>query len=358
MRLMKLGSTAVLICASFTLLTACGDNGNDESRRPSISGPGSPLPPAFLGVPYSATFLSSGSDIMWSVSSGTLPPGLMLNASSGQYSGTATATGSYSFTITASNNLGTDSRDYSQSVTVPASDSDALLSNNAFTAFPATFPAGFETSRPIIGVNAGELLVSIDRRPQNGFLYGLGYDAAAGTVQLYNISSATAVATPVGPISNFVAADGRTRVRIGVDLTTTFGFDFNPTVDRVRVVNSAGQNFRMNPNNGALVDGDPMAPGVNMDGGINGATVSVQETAYTNSAPGATVTTQYTVDQTIDSICIQNPPNMGTQTLCMPLSVPVETVQGFDIPPSVTVTASNAVATGMGTAVVRASGRT
>jgi hypothetical protein len=95
-----------------------------------------------------------------------------------------------------------------------------------------------------------------------------------------------------------------------------------------------------------------------MDGGINGPTVSVQETAYTNSAPSATVTTQYTVDQTIDALCIQNPPNTGTQTVCMPLSVPVETVQGFDIPPSVTVSASNAAATGSGTAVVRASGRT
>src|SRR5690606_9981504 len=134
--------------------------------------------------------------------------------------------------------------------------------------------------------------------------------------------------------------------------------DFNPTVDRIRVVNSAGQNFRMNPNNGALVDGDPMSPGVNMDGGINGNTLAVQETAYTNSVPSANVTTQYTVDQTIDSICIQNPPNAGTQTMCMPLSVPVETVQGFDIPPSVTVATSNTAATGLGTAVVRAVGRT
>jgi hypothetical protein len=143
-----------------------------------------------------------------------------------------------------------------------------------------------------------------------------------------------------------------------VDASTTFGFDFNPTVDRIRVVNSAGQNFRMNPNNGALVDGDTMTAGVNMDGGINGPTVSVHETAYTNSAPSVTVTTQYTIDQTTDTLCIQNPPNAGTQTMCMPLSVTVETVQGFDIPPSVAVNASNSVATGSGTAVVRASGRT
>ncbi|MBM0103644.1 DUF4394 domain-containing protein [Steroidobacter sp. S1-65] len=356
MRLMKLGSAAVLICASFTLLSACGDNGNDESRRPQITAPDTPLPPASLGVPYSATFVSQGRDIMWSVS-GSLPPGLSLDAMSGQYTGTPTTVGSYSFTITASNPSGTDSRDYTQNVMVPASDSNALLSNNRLAAFPASFPAGFENPTDITGVNDGETLVSIDRRPQNGFLYGLGYNATAGTVQLYSISSQTSVATAIGTAGRFVDAGGA-NVRIGADANTLFGIDFNPTVDRIRVVNSAGQNFRMNPNNGALVDGDMATPGVNMDGPINGPTVSVQETAYTNSAPNVTVTTQYTIDQTTDTICIQNPPNAGTQTVCTLLSVPVETVQGFDIPPTVTVSSSNAVAAGAGTAVVLASGRT
>ncbi len=357
MRLMKLGSTAVLICASLTLLTACGDNGDDESRRPSITGPNSPLPPASLGVPYSATFASLGRDVMWTVSSGSLPPGLLLDAATGQYTGTPTTVGSYSFTIMASNNAGMDSRAYTQDVMLPASDTDALLSNNRLAAFPATFPAGFENPTMITGVNDGETLVSIDRRPQNGFLYGLGYNAIAGSVQLYSISSQTAVATAIGTAGRFVDGSGAS-VRIGLDANTVFGIDFNPTVDRIRVVNSAGQNFRMNPNNGALVDGDSMTPGVNMDGPINGPTMSVHETAYTNSSPNVTVTTQYTIDQTTDAVCIQNPPNAGTQSMCVNLSVPVETVQGFDIPPSVTVNTSNSVATGSGTAVVRASGRT
>jgi len=356
MRLMKLGSVAILISAS--LLTACSDNGDDERRRPAISAPDSPLPSAAMGVAFSATFVSSGDTVMWSVSSGTLPPGLTLDSTTGIYAGTPTAVGSYSFTISASNTFGVDSRAYMQNVTPPPLDSNALLSNNVLVAFPSVLPSGFDTPVAITGVLPGDALVSIDRRPQNGFLYGLGYNPTAGTVQLYNISSQTALATPIGTIGQFTAADGATPVRIGVDATTVFGIDFNPTVDRVRVVNSAGQNFRMNPNNGALVDFDPNTPGVQMDGGVNGPTMSVQETAYTNSAPNVTVTTQYTIDQTIDALCIQNPPNNGTQTQCMPLSVPVETVQGFDIPSSVAVTTANSVATGLGTAVVRASGRT
>jgi hypothetical protein len=355
MRLMKLGPAAVLICAAFTL-SGCGDNGNDERQRPRINAPDS-LTAASLGLPYSTTFMSQGSNITWSVSSGTLPPGLTLDTMSGSYTGTPTAIGSYTFTIAATNTFGMDSRSYSQDVNLPTSDSNALLSSNRLAGFPMAFPAGFETPVAITGVLAGDTLVSIDRRPQNGFLYGLGYNATAGTVQLYSISSNTALATPIGAVGSFVAADG-TPVRVGTDASTVFGMDFNPTVDRVRVVNSAGQNFRMNPNNGALVDFDATTPGTQMDGAINGPTVSLNETAYTNSSPNATVTSQYGVDATIDAVCIQNPPNNGTQTLCRPLSVPVETVQGFDIPPSVTVATSATPATGLGVAVVRASGRT
>src|SRR5687767_12637108 len=177
MRLMKLGSAAVLICAAFTLLTACGDNGDDERRRPRISAPDSPLAAGALGIPYSATFIASGGNITWSVSAGSLPPGLTVDAMSGTYSGTPTTPGSYTFTIQAANNSGMDTRAYMQDVTTPASDSNALLSNNMLSAFPATFPAGFEAPVAITGVMTGDVLVSIDRRPQNGFLYGLGYNA-------------------------------------------------------------------------------------------------------------------------------------------------------------------------------------
>jgi len=352
---MKLGSAAILICAAFTL-AACGDNGNDESMRPRINAPDS-LTAASLGTPYNTTFMSRGGSIMWSVTSGSLPPGLMLDTTSGVYMGTPTTIGSYTFTVTATNSFGMDSRSFSQDVNLPTSDSNALLSNNRLAAFPMAFPAGFEAPMNITGVRDGDTLVSIDRRPQNGFLYGLGYNDDGGTVQLYSISSSTAVATPIGAVGSFVAADG-TAVRIGMDDSTVFGLDFNPMADRIRVVNSIGQNFRMNPNNGALVDGDATSAGTQMDGPINGPAMSLNEAAYTNSVQSTPVTTLYGMDAITDTLCIQNPPNAGTQTMCLPLSVPVESVQGFDIPPMVTVATSNAPATGLGVAVVRASGRT
>jgi hypothetical protein len=358
------GTPATAGVFNFTV-TATNRRGSDDQaftqtvlQTPAITAPTSPLTAAIAGAASDAIgFTASGSTpVTWSVSSGALPPGMSLNATTGAYSGTPTATGNFTFTITATNSVGADSDPFTQSVSSPTVNAHALVGGNSIAAFATSFAPGLEAPLPLLGVAAGETIVSIDRRPQNGFLYGLGFNPTAGSVQLYAISTVTGFASPVGASGAFVDADGVTPVPVGAGAGTTFGIDFNPTVDRVRVVNSAGQNFRMNPNNGAFVDGNAGVAGVNRDGSVNGATTAVQETAYTNSAPGVTVTTQYAVDSTIDAVCIQNPPNNGTQTMCQTFSMPVDAVVGFDIAPQVTVATSNAPATGSGVAVLRLGG--
>ena len=297
-------------------------------------------------------FGASGSTpITWSVSAGALPPGMTLDAATGVYSGTPTATGNFTFTITATNSR----RRRQPMPTRSRSRRRRSMRMRWWTATasppsPPALPPGIEAPLALTGVNAGDVIVSIDRRPQNGFLYGLGFNATAGTVQLYSISGTTGFATPIGATGTFVAADGVTPVPVGAGAGTVFGMDFNPTVDRVRVVNSAGQNFRMNPNNGAFVDGNATVANLNMDGAINGATNAVQETAYTNSAPNATLTTQYTLDRGTDALCIQNPPNTGTQSQCQPLSAAWTPCWASTSPPGVNTAAANApVAAGAAT---------
>lgn len=69
---------------------------------------------------YSTTLLADGTaPITWSVTSGSLPEGLSLDASTGMISGTPTAEGGSTFTVTAANVYGSDSREFTLSIDKP-----------------------------------------------------------------------------------------------------------------------------------------------------------------------------------------------------------------------------------------------
>jgi hypothetical protein len=72
-----------------------------------------------VGTPYSETVVASGGNppYGYSVSAGSLPPGLSLNTVTGEISGTPTAAGTFNFTITATDvDLCTGTQDYSIAV--------------------------------------------------------------------------------------------------------------------------------------------------------------------------------------------------------------------------------------------------
>lgn len=233
-----------------------------------------------------------------------------------------------------------------------------VLTNGNLLSIDVSTPFVGGPTIAITGVTAGDTLVGIDFRPQNGHLYGLGYNSVAGTVTLYHISHRTGVATAIGLPVNFVAVDGTTPAPVQ---GTNFGFDFNPASDRVRVVDDAGQTFRLNPNTGGGVDGDTGSPGMQMDGAISGGPSGVDGAAYTNSRANVSVTTLYTLSAATNQMFIQNPPNSGTQTTPVTLTFNGATLDftgasGFDIHPGVDVLTSNTVAAGEGYAALTVGG--
>lgn len=246
-----------------------------------------------------------------------------------------------------------------------------LTSSDQLVQYDSASPTAISTPVAITNVTAGETLVGIDFRPQNGLLYGLGVNATANTGTLYAISTRTGVAGVVGTASSIaLTTDGTTAVDLPDPATVGYGFDFNPAVDRIRVV-AGGLNFRINPNTGTAVDGDNTGlttgnvTGINPDGGTNGGTTTVDAAAYTNNQPNnGAITTLYTLDAATNALSIQNPPNPGTQVAVGGITLngsPLDFtgVNGFDIPAGVNVASNNAgVTSGSGFAALTVGGTT
>jgi hypothetical protein len=149
------------------------------------------------------------------------------------------------------------------------------------SATPGTIIAGV----PLQGLQSNEQIVGIEFRPTTGELFGLGSFS-----RIYSINPASGQASPVSGAGFSPTLNG-----------ASFGFDFNPTVDRIRMVSDADQNLRANPITGMIAATDPSL--VYAAGDVReGVNPNVSHVAYTNSVPGATTTTLYGMDAGTDSL--------------------------------------------------------
>jgi hypothetical protein len=183
----------------------------------------------------------------------------------------------------------------------------ALTATNQLVNYLSGNPLREVSAVNITGLATGERLLAIDFRPANGQLYGV-----SSASRIYTINLISGVAMPVG--APFTPAINGEFV----------GFDFNPTVDRIRLVTDADQNLRLNPNTGQVAA---------VDMPINPATADVTAVAYTNSFAGATSTTLYDIDVATNQLYIQNPPNNGNLVAVGSLGVQAVGEAGFDISP-------------------------
>lgn len=177
-------------------------------------------------------------------------------------------------------------------------------SNSLLIMNPNTAAVSF--TKPVTGLQPSENLLGLDMRPATGQLYAMG-----SSNRLYTINAGTGAATMVGTTEFYTSLSG-----------SDFGFDFNPTVDRIRVVSTSGQNLRLNP-----IDGTVAA----VDSSINPAGYGISAVAYTNSFAGATTTTLYDIDCNGDRLTMQNPPNNGTMVDVGSLGIDATASNGFDI---------------------------
>jgi hypothetical protein len=197
-------------------------------------------------------------------------------------------------------------RDIAAELPVPPGIAYAIDGSNNLLSFNRATPAIIASTVPVTGLVGGDGLIGIDFRPATGELFGLGSGS-----RLYSINPTTGAATQVGADGAFTLSG------------SSFGFDFNPVVDRIRIVSNTGQNIRLNPSTGALAATDTT---------LNPAGPTIVGAGYINDFPGAAATTLYDINAESSELMIQNPPNSGTLTSVGGLGVGgISENVGFDI---------------------------
>ena len=207
----------------------------------------------------------------------------------------------------------------------------AITASHQLIRFDAARPGQVLSSKPLVGLQPGETVLGIDYHVAKGWLYAVG-----SSNRLYRLNADTAIATPVGE-------------RFSVSLSGThFGVDFNPAVDRIRVVSDTGQNLRLHPDTGAVVDGDTTLTGVQTDGpldyapgdrsaGLRPALVAV---GYTYNKVDDKLTTNYAIDAATATLVTLGSregvtpvvsPNTGHLFTVAPLGLPPFDDAAFDI---------------------------
>lgn len=173
----------------------------------------------------------------------------------------------------------------------------AVTTGNQLISFNAGKPGKLLFQKKLTGLQPGEVVSGIDYRVAKGQLYALG-----STGRIYRVDTPTATATMVGPGPLAVLPYG-----------TEVGFDFNPTVDRIRIVGSTGLNMRAHPDTGAAVDGDANTAGIQPDTKLTyamgdahaGKVPQIGAAAYTYNKDNDKITTNYAIDAAMGVLVTQ-----------------------------------------------------
>jgi len=191
------------------------------------------------------------------------------------------------------------------------------LDNMEYARSVRTLPQA-TTSTPVDGsLDLGEVILDIDYRNSEGAIYALTRTGTQGRIIRIDPTNGALVR-----ISTLVADGTSTAISLA---NISYSIDFNPVVDRLRIIGSDGTNLRAD-----VLTGDTL-----VDTKITSNTIT--GSAYEDSfLSGGRSTRLLTLDVGTDALYLQNPPNAGTQTLVRPLlsGTDFTRVDGYDINPA------------------------
>lgn len=191
-----------------------------------------------------------------------------------------------------------------------------LTDDGTLVKFGTGSPGKVRAAGQVQGLSGDTALVGIDYRVQDRRLYGVGDQGG-----IYTLNTSNAQATKVSQLT--VALSG-----------TSFGVDFNPAANRLRVVSDTGQNLRHNIDD---PNGAPAAGTTATDGSLTIPPATTPATgitgvAYTNNdLDPNTATTLFDLDTALDQVEIQSPANAGSLAPTGKLGVDAQGNAGYDI---------------------------
>lgn len=188
----------------------------------------------------------------------------------------------------------------------------ALTSGNRVLRFDTAAPEKTLAIFPITGLPDGESIIAIDFRPASGELYAL----QTGDI-LCGINKETGAATPLTALN--AALNGG-----------SFGFDFDPVTDHIRIVSDVGQNLRVNPVTGETAVETTLLTYAPSDPNARATPVLVGA-AHNNNFAGAAARILYGLDSADDCLVIQEPSGKEVLKTVGPTGLDVTCLTGFDI---------------------------
>ncbi len=185
--------------------------------------------------------------------------------------------------------------------------------------FKVTSPSTLDSNMAITGLQGGEQVLGFDIRPSNGVLYMLTDGG-----RIYTLDPMTATAKLGATLMPNTGDPFRGLIG------STFGTDFSPTADALRVLSDAEHNLAILVDTGATITATSLKRIAAESGKPAPDVVAI---AYTNNYSPTTDTTLYNVDLGTNSLVSQKPANNGLLTTIGPLGTG-ETFTfsgGFDI---------------------------
>jgi hypothetical protein len=185
--------------------------------------------------------------------------------------------------------------------------------------FKLNSPGTLDSNMAITGLQGGEQVLGFDIRPSNGVLYLLTDGG-----RIYTVDPATARAQLGATLMPNTGDPFRGLIG------STFGTDFSPTADALRVLSDAEHNLAILVDSGATITATSLR---SIPAESGSAAPDVVAIAYTSNYAGTTDTTLYNIDLGTNALVSQKPANNGLLTTIGPLGAGLTFTfsGGFDI---------------------------